>query len=142
MKILIASDHAGVNFKQEITKYLHDIGFSVLDLGTNNSDSVDYPDFAYLLADKLSAQEADYGILICGSGIGMSIAVNRNAAIRGALCITEQMAELSRQHNNANVLVLGERMIDLATALKITEKFFNTKFEGGRHQVRVDKLSK
>ncbi len=142
MRIVIASDHAGFDLKLLITKYLKE-KYQIIDLGCNDSTtSVDYPDFAQELAKKIINQEADFGILICGSGIGISIAANRFKEVRAALCHNQETAQLSRQHNDANVLCLGARIVSEADALKIVEAFLNTKFEGGRHIKRVEKLSK
>ncbi len=139
-KILIASDHGGFELKEFLIKELTNLNFSIIDLGCNNSkDSVDYPDFAKKLCKKL---KNEIGILICGSGIGISIAANRFSNIRAALCQSVKLAALSRMHNDANVLCLGARIISQKTALNITKKFLNTKFEGGRHEKRVAKLSK
>lgn len=139
-KILIASDHAGFELKEFLIKELTNLNLSIIDLGCSDSkDSVDYPDFAKKLSKKL---KNEFGILICGSGIGISIAANRFPHIRAALCHNTKLAKLSREHNNANVLCLGARIISNKTALNITKKFLNTKFEGGRHEKRVSKLSK
>lgn len=139
MKIAIGSDHAGVALKDFLVKNSNTEKF--VDFGTNSSDSVDYPDFAEKVSLAVKKGEAEIGVLICGSGIGMSIAANRHKEIRAALCLNEEMAKLSRQHNNANVLVLGARLTDEKTALSCLKTFLSTKFEGGRHQKRVDKLS-
>lgn len=139
--IAIGSDHAGVVLKQDIIAHLEFIGHSVLDMGTNSEESVDYPDFGYAVAREVIEGNADYGIVICGSGIGISIAANRFAEIRAALCQNPEMAVLARQHNNANVLALGARFIDRNTALSCVDTFLTTDFEGGRHLKRVDKLS-
>lgn len=117
------------------------LGWNPVDLGPNSTDSVDYPDFALALADGIKASRAEYGVLICGSGIGMSIAANRHRHIRAALCHSAETAKLCRQHNNANVLVLGARIVDTATAATALEAFLTTGFEGGRHASRVAKLS-
>jgi ribose 5-phosphate isomerase B len=138
MKIFIASDHAGVELKQAVINYLKSLKHEVVNLGTDSADSVDYPDYANKLA--LELKQDDLGVLICGSGVGVSIAANRHKHIRAALCATTKTAELSRQHNNANVLCLGARVTDEKTALEIVQKFFTTSFEGGRHQKRVEKL--
>jgi RpiB/LacA/LacB family sugar-phosphate isomerase len=139
-KILIASDHAGFELKSLLKKELTNLGFSVVDLGCNSAEkSVDYPDFAQKLCKKL---KKEFGILICGSGIGISIAANRFKHIRAALCHNVKSASLTRAHNDANVLCLGARMISQKTSLAITKKFLNTKFEGERHARRVAKLSK
>ncbi len=142
-KVVIASDHAGCPLKEFLIRYLEEKGFLVINYGTNDAqNSVDYPDQAYLLAKGIYRNEAPLGILICGSGIGMSIAINRYSHIRGALVCTPEMAELARQHNNANVLILGGRFINEETAAACVDKFFTTAFEGGRHEVRVRKLGR
>lgn len=115
--------------------------YSWLDLGTDTTESVDYPDFGRKLAEAIAAGEADFGIAICGTGIGISIAANRNPAVRCGLCTDTTMARLTRQHNDANVLALGARITGVESAMDIVETFLNTEFEGGRHQRRVDKLS-
>ena len=117
------------------------MGFTTLNLGTDSADSVDYPDFAEKVCAKIINKDADMGVLICGTGIGMSISANRHKEIRAALCHNEQTATLARQHNNANVLVLGARTTEEKTATACVKKFFTTDFEGGRHQPRVDKMS-
>lgn len=140
-EIRIANDHAGFDLKLKILKFFKNKKQNIMDLGCDSDLSVDYPDYAKKLVELVSSKENSYGILICGTGIGMSIAANRSPEIRAALCLNELMAEKARAHNNANVLVLGSRLTDEATALKIIDKFFSTEFEGGRHQLRVDKLS-
>ncbi|NVJ98105.1 MAG: ribose 5-phosphate isomerase B [Alphaproteobacteria bacterium] len=138
--IAIACDHAGVELKDTLKAELSGRGFDVLDLGTNGPESVDYPDFGQAMGDAIESGRASRGVLICGSGIGISIAANRNPAVRAALCQTGLMAKLSRQHNDANVLALGARLVGVETALDCLDAFLNTDFEGGRHQRRVDKL--
>ena len=138
--IAVGADHGGYKLKQELTKQLHGMGFAVLDFGTDNSDAVDYPDIAEVVVSALLDGEAEQGVLVCGSGIGMSIAANRHDGIRAALCNDEKIAELARQHNNANILVLGGRLIELSVAKQCVEKFFLSEFQGGRHQRRVKKL--
>lgn len=113
----------------------------VLDLGANSPDSVDYPDFGHAVGEVIESGKAEKGIVICGSGIGISIAANRNPAVRAALCMNSTMARLARQHNDANVLAFGARLIGLETAYDCIDAFLNTKFEGGRHQKRIDKLN-
>jgi ribose 5-phosphate isomerase B len=139
--IFLGSDHAGVATKAHLCSLLAD-GYHVHDLGPDSAtQSVDYPDYASLLCKRLLAHnKPSMGILICGSGIGMSIAANRFLNIRAALCITEAMAELARQHNDANVLVLGARLIDLKTQERIVERFLKTDFMADRHLQRVQKL--
>ncbi len=138
--IAIACDHAGFDLKETLKSELANRGFDVLDLGTNGPDSVDYPDFGAAMGDAIASGKAKRGVLICGSGIGISIAANRNPAVRAALCQSGLMAKLSRQHNDANVLALGARLIGIETALDCLDAFLTTDFEGGRHQRRVDKL--
>lgn len=139
--IAIATDHAGFELKEVLKKELELQGFGVINLGTDSKDSVDYPDYGYKLAEAVAGGEAKFGIAICGSGIGISIAVNRNKNIRAALCHNEEMAALSRQHNDANVLVLGARFVSDEVAKKCLKTFLKTEFEGGRHQKRVKKLA-
>lgn len=137
-KLAIASDHAGFTLKQAIKDQFSDIEW--LDLGTDSDESVDYPDFGRALGEAVQNGEAERGIVVCGSGIGISIAANRFPKVRAALCTSAEMATLARQHNDANVLALGERITDQDTALACVEAFLNTEFEGGRHQRRVEKL--
>jgi ribose 5-phosphate isomerase B len=139
-KIAIASDHAGIDLKAALAKHLQALGFAVEDHGTNSTESVDYPDYAQKIAAEIIAQKAALGILICGSGVGMSIAANRFTGIRAALCHSEEIAKLAREHNDANILVLGARFLDLRTAQAITDIFLQTNFSGGRHANRVSKL--
>ena len=140
-KIVMASDHAACELKSYLKETLGQEGYEIIDLGTNDSSqSVDYPDKAYALAKSIKRKEADCGILLCGSGIGMSIAVNRYSFIRGALVHSEEYARLARQHNDANVLVLGGRFLDKEEAMKITKVFLTTDFESGRHERRIAKL--
>lgn len=140
--IAIASDHAGTQLKDALKDQLLALGFIPEDLGAHSKDSVDYPDYANALSKWVLAKPVRRGVLICGSGIGMSIAANRHKGIRAALCRTVQDAELSRQHNNANVLCLGERITDIATSKEILKRFLDTPFEGGRHEARVTKMDK
>ncbi|MFT6258390.1 MAG: ribose 5-phosphate isomerase B [Rickettsiales bacterium] len=141
MKIAIASDHAGFDLKSLIIKEFGSKS-QIIDLGCDNSEiSVDYPDFAKKLAQEIISKSVDFGILVCGSGIGISIAANRFKQIRAALCHNSQTAELSRKHNDANVLCLGARIVNEKDAIKIVETFLNTDFEGARHAIRVEKLS-
>lgn len=138
--VAIANDHAGVALKQSLLAQITACGFTPLDLGTNNADSVDYPDYGHAVANAVADGRAQFGIAICGSGIGISIAANRHAGIRAALCSSGLAAELSRQHNDANVLCLGARLIGDAEAKECVQRFLNTPFEGGRHAARVKKL--
>ena len=136
--IYIACDHAGFDLKEQILKKTKE---TINDLGTNNSESVDYPKYAFKLVAKIKDDINSKGILICGSGIGMAIAANRNAHIRAGLAFNPEIAKQMRLHNNANVLVLPGRFIDVNDALKCIDNFLQTEFEGGRHQRRVEKLS-
>ncbi len=139
--VAIASDHAGVELKALVKGELEGLGFAVSDLGTQGTNSVDYPDFADAVAAALVEKKASQGVVICGTGIGISIAANRHRHVRAALCHDATSARLSRQHNDANVLALGARLIGPEAARDCVRIFFSTAFEGGRHQRRVDKLS-
>ena len=139
-RVFIASDHAGFALKQKISKFLTNKGINILDLGSKNSSSVDYPDFAHLLAKKIKTQNNCMGILICGSGIGMTMAANRHKNIRAALCHSVKSAKLSRMHNNANVIALGSRLTKKDVALKCINAFLKTNFDGGRHLKRIKKI--
>lgn len=140
MRVFIASDHAGLQLKYELLRYMKAMEYTIEDLGTHSEDSVDYPDYANSLAQRMIKQGDGVGILICGSGIGMSIAANRYPKIRAALCCNADLARLAREHNDANVLVLGARFINANEAINIVKVFMETDFAEGRHQVRVDKL--
>jgi ribose 5-phosphate isomerase B len=140
MQIAIGSDHAGFERKKEIIEHLQFLGHTVLDLGTFSKDSIDYPDIAVEVAEKVAQNLVERGILICGSGIGVSIVANKTEGVRAANCVNEEMARLSRQHNDANVLALGERLVDKTTALNLVDIFLSTPFEGGRHEQRVSKI--
>tara|TARA_B100000959_G_scaffold234014_1_gene251666 strand:- start:1826 stop:2251 length:426 start_codon:yes stop_codon:yes gene_type:complete len=137
-KIFIASDHAGYNLKENIKKALLKKNKRIMDLGPKNSNSVDYPKYAHLLSKKIGKN--DIGILICGSGIGMSMVANRHKNVRAALCHSSKSTILSRKHNNANVIALGARLTTKNVALKYIDKFIKTDFEGGRHLRRVKKI--
>lgn len=138
--IAIAADHAGVALKAAIAKELEGLGYRVVDLGTNGPESVDYPDYANAVSDMIAAQRAQWGVLVCGSGIGMGMAANRNPAVRAAVVHDALSARLSRQHNDANVLALGARLVADEVAKDCARVFFSTAFEGGRHERRVAKL--
>lgn len=140
MSIAVASDHAGYALKCSVVARLCDRGYDVLDLGANSTDSVDYPDYGYALAKAVAEGRAATGIAICGTGIGISIAANRNSEIRAAVCCSTEAAELARAHNDANVLALGARLIAEDEALRILDAFLKTGFEGGRHARRVARL--
>ncbi|SHK35271.1 ribose 5-phosphate isomerase B [Thermocrinis minervae] len=137
MRIALGADHAGFELKEEIKVYLINIGHEVLDLGTKDTTSVDYPNFAQLVAQAVQKGQAERGILICGTGIGMCIAANKFKGIRAALCLNEYMARMSRRHNDANVLCLGSRVVGKELALSIVDAWLREEFEGGRHQLRV-----
>lgn len=139
--IALAADHAGYALKQVLADELAAQGYEVLDLGTHSTDSVDYPDFGRALGEAVAAGRARRGLVVCGSGIGISIAANRNPAVRAALCHDETSARLARLHNDANVLALGARLIGEEVAKACLKVFLETEFEGGRHQRRVAKLS-
>ena len=139
MKLVIGSDHAGIGLKKVIVETFNDIDFD--DVGTYSTDSCDYPDYSKKVAEKVQSGEVDAGIVICGSGIGASIAVNKCSGIRAALCFNEYMAEMSKRHNNANVLALGARIIGEDVALAIVKRWISSEFEGGRHQRRIDKIT-
>jgi len=139
-KIAIASDHAGYDLKVQLKPELEKLGFEVLDLGTDGPASVDYPDFALKMAEALQAGTVARGVLVCGSGIGISMAANRHKHVRAALCHDHLTAKLSRQHNNANVLCLGGRTTGPDVAKDCLRVFLETEFEGGRHQNRVAKF--
>lgn len=141
-RIAIASDHAAFAMKAELAIWLREAGHEVLDLGTNGPESVDYPDYGYALGKAIEDGRADTGIALCGSGIGISIAVNRVAAARCALVSEPLSASLARQHNDANVIALGARLIGIEMAKACITEFLTTEFLGERHQRRVDKLSK
>ncbi len=138
--VAIGNDHAGVALKTALLAEITALGFTPLNLGTDNSDSVDYPDYGDAVARAVLDGKASYGIAICGSGIGISIAANRHPGIRAALVSSAESAALARQHNNANVLCLGARLIDAEEAQACVKQFLTTDFEGGRHQRRVEKL--
>ena len=139
-RVILASDHAGFKLKEEIKKFLIKKRKKVLDLGTKNTTSVDYPDYAHLLSKKMKKTENQFGILICGSGTGMSMAANKHKNIRAALCYDIKSAKLSRQHNNANVMTIGARLIKKNIAFKCVSTFLKTDFEGGRHLRRTKKI--
>ena len=139
LTIAIGADHAGFEYKQLLTLFLKDQ--QIKDFGTYSSDSVDYPDFAHPVASAVEKGECDLGILICGSANGVAITANKHSGIRAAICWTEELAGLARQHNNANILCILSRFITIELAKAITLKFLTTEFEGGRHASRVDKIS-
>ena len=140
MRIIIGSDHAGFALKESVKGSLSASGYRVFDAGTHRDVSVDYPDYGILAAERVSSGEFDKGILICGSGVGMAIVANKFPRIRAALCLDEETARLSRQHNDSNILVLAGRKTETAAAERIIKTWLETPFEGGRHQKRLDKI--
>ena len=139
-KICIASDHAGFNLKEYIKDFLINKNVSIIDLGPNENKSVDYPDYAKKIGNRIKSKKSDIGILVCGSGTGMAISANKFKNIRAAVCYNFKSTRLSRQHNNANIIALGARLTKKSLSLKLVELFLKTKFEGGRHLKRVKKI--
>jgi len=140
-KIAIASDHGGFDLKESVMGTLRDKGFEIDDLGPSSAESVDYPDYGIKLAQAIVEQKVERGIVICGTGVGMSIVVNRFPGIRGTLCSDIYTAKMCREHNDSNILIMGGRVIDKELALEIVGIWLKTKFEGGRHQRRLDKIN-
>ena len=138
--VCIASDHAGYKLKEYIKNYLIDKNLSIFDIGPFDDRSVDYPDYAKKLGHRIKLKESDVGILVCGSGTGMAISANKIKSIRAAVCYNLKSTRLSRQHNNANIISLGSRLISKKLSLKLVDVFLNTKFEGGRHLRRIKKI--
>lgn len=141
MKIALGSDHGGYNLKNEIIAYLKENGYEIKDFGTYSTESCDYPDYALKVAEAVASKEFEFGILVCGTGIGISISANKVPGIRAALCSDTFSAHATREHNNANILALGERVVGPSLAIDIVKTFLNSKFEGDRHQRRIDKIS-
>ena len=141
MKIAIGNDHIGVELKEHIKKYLEDKNYTVVDYGTNSTERCDYPVYGKKVADAVAGGECNFGILICGTGVGISLAANKVKGIRAVVCSEPYSAKLSRQHNNTNIVAFGARVIGSATAEMIVDEFLNAEFEGGRHQRRVDLIS-
>jgi ribose 5-phosphate isomerase B len=141
MRIAIGNDHAGPDYKKAIVKMLEAEGYDVTNYGTDSADSVDYPDFGHLVANDVESGVVNFGIVICGSGNGINMSVNKYAKVRGALCWVKEIAVLARQHNDANILSIPARYTSINQAVEMAEAFLNTKFEGGRHQTRVDKIA-
>lgn len=141
MKIAIASDHGGFNLKEQLKKYVESFGHEVIDLGCYSADRADYPDHGIACGEAVAKGEADRGIVVCGTGIGISIAANKVKGVRCALCTDPVMARLCREHNNANMLAIGERIVGIELAKGIVEAFLNTEAEGGRHAERVAKIT-
>ena len=140
-RIAIGSDHAGFSVKETIRKYLESAGYSVSDLGTFSEESVDYPDYGKAVAERVVSKQADLGIAVCGSGIGISIAANKVPGIRAALAHDVNTARLAREHNDANVLALGGRIVTSEAAIEMVQVFLNTAYLGGHHQRRLDKIT-
>jgi len=139
-KICIASDHAGFNLKESIKDFLINKNISIIDLGPINDNSVDYPDYAKKLSNRIKLKKSNIGILVCGSGTGMAMSANKIKGIRAAVCYNVRSTRLSRQHNDANIISIGSRLTKKNTAFKLVSVFLKTKFEGGRHQRRVKKI--
>ena len=142
LKIALGADHAGYEYKDKLISYLTENGYSCVDCGTNGPESVDYPVYARKVCELVRSKECDFGILVCGTGIGMSIAANKHRGIRAALCNEPESTAMTRHHNNSNVLCLGARMIPFETALELTNVFISTEFDGGRHERRIEMLDK
>tara|TARA_B100001248_G_scaffold195531_1_gene150265 strand:- start:54 stop:506 length:453 start_codon:yes stop_codon:yes gene_type:complete len=138
--VCIASDHAGYDLKEDIKNYLINKNISIFDLGPYEKQSVDYPDYAKKLGNRIKLKKSDVGILVCGSGTGMAISANKIRSIRAAVCYNQKSTRLSRQHNNANIIAIGSRLTKKKLSLKLVEMFLKTKFEGGRHLRRVKKI--
>ena len=141
MNISIGNDHAGPEYKLEILKYLESKGHIVTNYGTDSTDSVDYPDFVHPVAKDVNDNKVDYGILICGSANGVAMTANKYQNVRAGVCWTSEITELTRQHNNANIICIPARFTSVPQAIKMVDVFLTTEFEGGRHQKRVDKIS-
>ncbi len=139
--IAIGSDHAGYEYKEQLVKYLESKGFQIKDMGAYDSTSADYPDFAHPVANAVEKREVSSGVLVCGSGNGVAITANKHQGIRAALCWLPEIAKLSRQHNNANIICLPSRFVEIDVAKEMVDVFLNTEFEGGRHLTRVNKIS-
>ena len=140
MIISIGNDHAGVDLKNQIVKHLNKKGFTTNDKGTNTNKSVDYPDFIHPVSKEIEGKKANMGIIICGSGNGAAMTANKRKNIRAALCWSKEISKLARQHNDANILSIPSRFISHNEAIEIVDVFINTKFEGGRHQRRIEKI--
>ena len=141
MKIAIGNDHAGPDYKKAIIKFLEKQGHEVINYGTDSEASVDYPDFGHPVAIDVETKKVDFGIVICGSGNGIAMTVNKHQGVRAALCWTKEIAELARLHNDANVISIPARFTSIPQAVAMVETFLNTAFEGGRHQNRVNKIA-
>ena len=140
MKISIGNDHAGTEYKFAVLSFLEKEGYSVINHGTDEEESVDYPDFIHPVAEDVAAERVTYGIIICGSGNGANMTANKHQKVRSALCWTKEITELARQHNNANILSIPARFVSKVQAIEMVKVFLKTEFEGGRHKTRVDKI--
>lgn len=141
MKISIGNDHAGPDYKKAIVDFLQQKGYEILNHGTDTFDSVDYPDFGHPVATDVETGKADFGVVICGSGNGINMTVNKHQGIRSALCWTKEIAALARQHNDANIISIPARFTSIQQAVEMVDTFLNTSFEGGRHATRVNKIA-
>lgn len=141
MKIAIGNDHAGTDYKKAIVAHLEQKGYEILNYGTDSNDSVDYPDFVHPVAEAVASGKARFGVIICGSGNGVAMTANKHQEIRAALCWTKEIAELAREHNDANVISIPARYTSQPQAVAMVDTFLSTDFEGGRHQRRVDKIA-
>lgn len=140
MKIALGADHGGFELKEKVKTHLIKKGYEVLDLGTNSTDSVDYPEFGHTVGHAVVDKKAEFGIVVCGTGIGISIAANKVPGVRAALCTNTTMAKLTREHNNANILAMGGRIVGDVLALEMVDIFLTTEFQGGRHENRINKI--
>lgn len=140
MIIALGADHGGFELKEKIKKHLLEKNIEVLDLGTNSTESVDYPKFGHAVGHAIADKKADFGIVVCGTGIGISIAANKVPGVRAALCLNTTMARLTREHNNANILAMGGRIVGDVLALEVVDTFLATEFQGGRHERRVNTI--
>lgn len=141
LPVAIGSDHAGFEYKKRLAEWLQEQGFEVLDMGVHQNNSSDYPDFAHPVANAVEREEAAFGVLLCGSANGVCMTANKHQGIRAALCWEIEVAKLTRQHNNANIICIPARFVALEYARQMLEIFIETRFEGGRHQLRIDKIS-
>ena len=142
MKVSIGNDHAGTQYKLKIIEYLDKKNFKIKNHGTNNEESVDYPDFIHPVAEDVTSNKSDFGIIICGSGNGASMSANKHKGVRSALCWSNEICKLAREHNDANILSVPARYVTIKEALEMIETFIETPFEGGRHLRRVEKINK
>ncbi len=140
MKIGLCNDHAGVDYKFALARHLEELGHKIVNFGTDTPDSMDYPDVAHPLALAVESGQVDCGIAFCGSGEGMSMTLNKHAGIRAALCWNEEIGQLAKRHNNANIIVMPARFVSIEEVLKITDAWMNAEFEGGRHLARINKI--